>query len=123
MKCFNHQSLDAVASCKSCFRALCPNCVAPVGLSCSCRDRCEADVAALNDLFDRGRTAYQKGSAVQFQSGVFILLLGMPFLILGAVSVSGEAEGGFGYFSLLLGLVFVCWGIAQFSSARKINQK
>ena len=70
MKCYYHQTVDAVALCKSCSRALCAECISEVGLSCSCRNRCEADVATLNDLVQRGRSAYQKASANQFRSAL-----------------------------------------------------
>jgi len=90
MKCYNHPNVDAVASCKSCARGLCHECIAEVGLSCSCRGRCEADVATLNDLVERGRTAYQKASATYFRSGVFITMLGAVFELLGTVGVASS---------------------------------
>ncbi len=72
MKCFNHPNADAVGVCKSCGRALCRDCIAEVGLSCSCKGRCESIVGVMNDLVERGRTAYQKSSATQMRSRVLI---------------------------------------------------
>lgn len=123
MKCFYHPSVDAVATCKSCGRGLCRECIAEVGLSCSCRNRCEADVATLNDLVERGRTVYKKTSATYFRSGLFTLLAGVPFLVLGAVGVSSGTGGEWGYFLLVMGMVFGGWGISHFVSARRMRQK
>lgn len=53
MKCFNYSEIDAVAICKSCGRGLCPQCVMEVGPSCSGKDRCEANVASMNELIQR----------------------------------------------------------------------
>ena len=123
MKCFNHPTVDAVASCKSCCRGLCPDCIAEVGLSCSCRNRCETDVAILNELAERGRTAYQKSSANYFRSGWFTLLLGVSFLILGAIGISGDASREAVYFCLVMGVLFVGWGVSHFVSAKGIGRK
>ena len=98
MKCFNHPTVDAVGLCKSCSRALCRDCIGEVGKSFSCKDRCEADVASINDLLERGRTAYQKSSRNTFRSGP-------------------------NYFLLIMGLLFTGWGISFFAFARNLKQK
>ena len=123
MKCFYHPTVDAVATCKSCCRALCRDCIAEVGLSCSCRSRCEADVATLNELIERGRTAYQKTSATYFRSGIFVSLLGMIFVLLGAVGVSSSEHSEWSYFLLFIGIVFTGWGISHFVSAKRMSQR
>ena len=123
MKCFNHPTVDAVATCKSCCRGLCRDCIAEVGLSCSCRNRCEEDVAALDYLVERGRTVYQKTSYIHFWSGVFISLIGASLLLLGGslMATGGQPEGGI--FWLFMGIIFTGWGISSLISARKMNQK
>jgi hypothetical protein len=123
MKCFYHPTIDAVALCKSCSRALCHECIAEVGLGCSCRNRCEADVATLNDLVERGRTAYQKTSATYFRTGLFTFLLGCVFFLLGAFGATRGAGGEWGYFFLVTGALFLGWGISYFVSARRAKQK
>lgn len=123
MKCYYHPTVDAVATCKSCCRALCRDCIAEVGLSCSCRGRCEADVSTLNDLVERGRTAYQKTSANYFRSGVFVTMLGVIFLSLGVVGVTSSESSEWSYFFLFVGLIFSGWDVSHFVSARKMRQK
>jgi hypothetical protein len=123
MKCYNHPTVDAVANCKSCARGLCRECIAEVGLSCSCRSRCEADVATLNDLVERGRTAYQKTSATYFRSGIFITLLGAIFGLLGVVGVTNSERSEWSFFLLFMGIIFAAWGVSHFVSARRMSQK
>lgn len=123
MNCFYHQTVGAIALCKSCSRALCSGCIAEVGLSCSCRNRCEADVATLNDLAARGRTAYQKTSATHFRAGLFNFLIGSVFVLLGGVGVSKGTDGEWGYFFLLMGILFAGFGVSSLVSAKKWRQK
>ena len=120
MKCFNHPEADAVAICKSCNRGLCHQCMVEVGKSSSCKNRCEADVTMLNELVERGRTAYQKSSNTLFRTGLFTLLLGAVFLLIGLLM--SDASGA-KYFIIVMGLLFVGWGISYFVSARRLRQK
>ncbi|MEI8196488.1 MAG: hypothetical protein WCI73_11315 [Phycisphaerae bacterium] len=123
MKCFYHPTVDAVALCKSCGRALCRECIAEVGMSCSCRGRCEEDVGALNDMVARGRTAYQKASATYLRTGIFVTLMGMIFLILGVIGMVGTKWAAWSFFMPFLGIVFTGWGITYFVSAKRMSQK
>jgi len=97
--------------------------VAEVGLSCSCRNRCEADVALLNDLIERGRTAYQKTSATYFRSGFFTCLLGVVFLVLGIAGKASSTRSEWLVFLWITGFLFVGWGVSQLISARRFKQK
>jgi membrane-bound ClpP family serine protease len=74
-------------------------------------------------LVERGRTAYQKTSATYFRSGLFILLLGSVFLVLGVFGVSSGTGGEWGYFLLVVGLLFAGMGVSHFISARRMSQK
>jgi len=80
-------------------------------------------VATINDLVERGRTAYQKTSATYFRSGLFTALLGSLFLVLGVIGVASGTGGEWGYFLLVAGLLFAGWGVSQFISARSMRQK
>ena len=122
MKCFNHPNTDAVGLCQSCGRGLCRDCVTEVGLSCSCKGQCEAIVAAKNELVERGRTAYQKSSAMQLRSGILIVLLGGLFLFFGVASLGGE-RSTFNYFLLGAGALFATLGLSSIYSAIRLKQK
>src|ERR1041384_2547585 len=68
MKCFNHDTADAVAICKSCNKALCHACAVDVGNGLACSGACEQEVRALNDQIRRNRTASQK-TGYAYQTG------------------------------------------------------
>ena len=123
MKCFYHPTVDAVGTCKSCCRALCRDCIVEVGLSCSCRGRCETDVAILNELVERSRIACQKTSATFFNSGIFMLLLGAIFLLAGVLAAATRDRLEVAAIPFFFGLVFTAWGISSFVSAKRIAQK
>ena len=76
----------------------------------------------MNDLVERGRTAYQKSSATQMRSGVFVVLLGGLFLFFGIVSSSGE-RSTWDYFLLGVGLLFTLLGLSTVFSAIRLKQK
>ncbi|HEX3870226.1 MAG TPA: hypothetical protein VHV77_07320 [Pirellulales bacterium] len=122
MICFNHPHLDAVGICKSCGRGLCHTCMTEVGLSCCCRDRCEADVATLNDLVERGRTIYQKNSAAFYRQGISVLAMGLIVTALGAVAVV-EYDDPMSYIPLAIGIIFDGWAVSLFVTARQMMQK
>ena len=118
MKCFNHRELDALAVCKHCGRALCANCSAEVGLAVACKGRCEAEVASILDLHQRGKTAYDKAAASHSKNGVFIGLMGLGFTLFGLV---GWGNGG--GFMLPMGLLFLVSSAFSFHSAKKYRSR
>jgi len=119
VKCFNHSEVDAVGLCKSCGRGLCHECVSDVGMSISCKHRCEADVAVLNELVQRGRTVYQKTSRTYLRTGIFTLLLGAVFFLIGISSMLNSRPN---FFLMVVGGLFVGWGISYFISAKRFGQ-
>ena len=77
----------------------------------------------MNDLVERGRTAYQKSSATQMRSGVFVVLLGGLFLFFGIVSSSGE-RSTWDYFLLGVGLLFILsWQSEASRTKPLLNQR
>jgi len=123
MKCYNHSDAEAVAVCRSCGRALCRACLTEIGLSSSCKGRCESVVATMNDLVERGRTAYQKSSAIQFRNGIFIVLLGMTFLIIGIIPILKGQASDWTYVQFFIGVLFAGMGISSLISAKRFREK
>ena len=123
MKCYSHSEAEAVAVCRSCGRALCRDCVTEVGLSCSCKGRCESMVAAMNDLVERGKTAYQKTSTLQLRNGIFVILLGVVLVSLAVHRFSVGDASEWTYFFLAAGVLFAGMGIVSLISARRFRQK
>ena len=121
MKCFNHSIADAVGVCRSCGRALCRECIAEVGLSCSCKGRCETVVAAMNDLVERGTTAYRKVGLATLRQGIVIVLFGGLFLFIGIAESGGR--GYFGYFMLGVGVLCTVLGLSGIAYGVRLKQK
>src|SRR5580704_1481128 len=109
MKCYTHRSSDAIAVCRSCGRALCPDCVAEVGLSCACKNRCESDVARFNEMLARGRPRpANPASLVGYDRVIFLMVLGLAFIGFGLFF------HGPNWFFVAMGLAFSIYGISQF---------
>lgn len=53
MRCFYHQDKEAVATCKSCGKALCAECAVDLGKGVACRGRCEDDARNIIELVER----------------------------------------------------------------------
>ncbi len=122
MKCFNHEKIDAVGVCRSCGRGLCRDCIAEVGLSCSCKGECEEVVATMNDLVERGRTAYQKTSAAQSRFGIVFGLMGVvPLALAGACFADAQSELGYVFVAVSVPLLVL--GALMIYSARRLREK
>lgn len=75
VKCFNHDAIDAVATCKNCSRALCRECAVDVGNGIACRNLCEQQVKALNAILKRGQNALRRSAWSMYGLAVFLLLI------------------------------------------------
>lgn len=122
MKCFTHEQIDALAVCRSCGRGLCRDCIAEVGLSCSCKGGCEEVVATMNDLVERGRTHYQKISGMLLRLGI----------IFGMIAVAGLGSAAYlfvidqsdlGFFSLVPALTLLILSLTTISLAYRLRKK
>ena len=123
MKCYNHSNLEAVAVCRYCGRAICHDCTAEVGLTCSCKGRCESMVAIMNDLVDSGKSVYRNTSNLQLGYGIFILLLCVVFLAPAIYRIVKGDTSEWIYFLLACGLIFGGMGIASLVSARRFRKQ
>lgn len=119
MKCFYHSDRDAVAVCKSCGRGICPECLADVPPGVACRNRCETEVAALNLLIRRNRTAYQKAGASWRRNAIGMLLAGLLFGGLGLLLLVFKGDSG-AIFMMPLGALFLLWSFFSYRSGKQI---
>jgi hypothetical protein len=121
MKCFYHPERDAVALCKSCNRALCRECSADVPPGVACRGRCEADVAAVNLVIQRSKTAYQKTGAAYRRNAIATLIAGLLFLGFGILPVVVSQSYG-AIFLAPLGGLFLLWSLFSYRSGKQISE-
>ncbi len=122
MKCFTHRNSDAIAVCRSCGRALCPDCVSEVGLSCACKNRCEPDVYRFYDFMAQGRRgpAYRviPASLVGYDRVIFLMAMGLGFVGFGLYYFKGRGPN---WFTVVLGAAFFLFGVSQFFVTRKFR--
>lgn len=120
MKCFYHLDRDAVAICKSCSRGICQDCCADVPPGVACKGRCEEEVASLNVLMQRSKTAYQKAGAAYNRNAIAILIMGLLFTCFGILPVLVSNNYG-AIFMVPMGLVFLLWSFFSYRSGKQIS--
>lgn len=120
MKCYYHHERDAVGSCKSCQRGLCPECAVDLTQGLACRARCEEDVAGLIRLIqDNLRLAPTSASLMQglrrgsVNAAVFQMIFGALFLAWGLYDEMT--------FIIALGAAFFLFGLVSLARALRIT--
>jgi hypothetical protein len=86
MNCYTHQSVSAIGLCKTCFRALCPECAVDVGNGLACRGECEQKVRELNQMWERSAKIYGIGQHKTWIPSTGVLLWGLMALAMWGVS-------------------------------------
>jgi len=111
MKCFYHQTLDAIGTCKCCAKGLCANCAADIddwGLAC--REKHEAAVRKLNSLIQRNIKAQTLAGPSRRWTTLFYFLLGGIFMSV-AIAPYRHHDIGFASFFVGTGIVFIGYGV------------
>ena len=90
MHCFYHQDKEAVGSCKSCGKGLCPDCAADVGKGLACRGHCEEDVRAVVALIERNIKLSPQTARI--------------------LESSRKVRSSAATFNLAAGAIFIAWG-------------
>ena len=120
MRCFYHGDVEAVAICKSCGHAVCHDCCADVGTSAACRNRCEPDVQAINDIIQRNRTVYQKLSAVYFWISIIFFAIGLLGIGGGLLTLRTTEPD---YSGVVFGVCLALLGLVLFVFSRRFRAK
>ena len=94
MKCFNHADRDAVGVCKSCYRALCHECLVASPQGVVCKDENCGRVAKLCDRAVAGNIALLSTfKNERKQLGVINVIMGVMLIVIGLVA-SGFSFAG-----------------------------
>jgi hypothetical protein len=111
MNCFNHTESAASGICKSCGRALCKECMVDVGGSISCSGECEERVKILNEMIESNSqiltTTSNRGVK---SSALFSVIMGIVFLSFGIWKFSSN-DLFLPMFLSVLGIAFLVRGI------------
>ena len=89
MKCFNHHEKDAVAVCRHCGKALCPDCTVESEHGVSCSGRCERHMGDFNELLNRA----EKDAQGYRSLGILLIVASimMAILTMGLPGFLGES--------------------------------
>ena len=74
-------------------------------------------------LVERGRTAYQKSSTLQFRNGIFIILLGVCLLVVAGLALAKGQASEWTVYLLVSGVLFAGMGISSLVSAKRFREK
>ena len=81
MKCYYHPTVDAVAICKNCGKALCPESAVDMGYGVACKDSCEAEVEAMIKVFQQSKKSFENYSQSYAQISRWMALMGIGLII------------------------------------------
>lgn len=118
MKCFYHNDRDAVALCKSCSRALCPDCLSETGFSIACKNRCEDRVRQIDGVVSRSIATVQNTKVFSFRGFLFLFLAGLTFLVFGILNLS---DIKFSVFLFVLGSIFIMSAVFTILNSRRLS--
>jgi hypothetical protein len=124
MRCFYHHDREAVGSCKSCGKGLCPECAVDLTKGLACRGRCEADTRALIQLIDNN-LQMQPTAARLIKTGDRLRLVGaLFFLAVGAVFfLYGWRTEREIHFVTTLGICFLIYGLLLLLWSRRTTPR
>lgn len=124
MKCFYHQNRDAIGTCKSCNKGLCPECAVDLGKGLACHKLCEDDVKAVIGLIEQNIKLSPKaarlmnaGRHARTGSAIFNLVMGAIFILWGMTEPARFT------FLIILGVCFFAFGAFSFFQSRQIERQ
>ena len=91
MRCFYHHDREAVGTCKSCGKGVCPECAVDLGKGLACRGHCEEDARAVIELIERN--------------------IKLSATIAGRLQGNQRVLSSASIFNLVTGGVMLAWGI------------
>ncbi len=117
MICYNHKNKQAVAICKNCFKAICEQCAIPDDNGFACSEKCHQEIISYNMMMEKSKAVYGLKPGRIPVNTILPLILGIPFVILGAISLIGREY--IGCLPLSAGLVFIAYGIASYVNMKR----
>lgn len=115
MRCFEHDTVEAVAVCKHCGRALCRTCVVESEEGVSCAGRCADQLEGEHVLMKRSRKALGQAGRAHLSNALFMGVIGLAFFGYGFALGMSFLHG--------VGVIFVAWAAITFTVGRKMKQE
>jgi hypothetical protein len=83
MRCFNHPDVDAVATCKHCFKGVCKECVVDSGCGLACSLPCQDEIRSLYAMMNRSKKMYPLAARNQSRNAIWLVLTAAVFIASG----------------------------------------
>lgn len=80
MKCYQHHNHDAIGICKTCGKALCPDCAVDQKFALTCKGACEEQAKSYFKINENARNTYSSQRRFWFLMPVFFFFLGIIFM-------------------------------------------
>jgi hypothetical protein len=124
MKCFYHQDRDAVGSCKSCGKGLCPECAVDLGKGLACRNRCEDDAKAVIALIEQNiKITARTAGLVDFNKRARAAAYSFYFIMGSIFAGWGLTDPGRLVFLIILGACFNAYGVFLFVQSKGVERQ
>ena len=117
MHCFYHDPVEAVAICKNCNRGVCRECAVELVNGIACKNRCEAEVEAVNQIIERSKTSYQKTSSAFSRNAIVYLMFAVVFGFWALIRSGGSP--GLVWTMLAIAIVFLIASLFSYSTSRR----
>ncbi|QFT21285.1 hypothetical protein FIV02_06790 [Pseudomonas sp. THAF187a] len=119
MQCHNHE-IQAVATCKNCYKAICRDCLSLVNGICACKNSCEQAVTDLEEYLSLSKQSIKKISNTYKNGAIFNFICGLVFLIIGIAPVITGSNYGVTIFAVL-GLAFFYGSYASYKGGKRLE--
>ena len=123
MECFSHPSVQAVAICKTCCRAVCHHCAKDLHFAVVCCDTCAQEASEVNSMTQKSKKLVGIGANSPTMPGgvVVYTLFTLFFLGWGAVATYRTHQPDYPSFGI--GTLFMVVTIFMYFRAKKTGLK
>ena len=121
MECFTHASAPAVATCKTCARAICRDCARDLDFAVVCGDACAAEATDLQEMNRRAKQVYGIGSAKRRLPLAPLMWAAFAILFGGFGVYEYLSRGRLEWFLLLFGLLSAILAIITYRRAKDLG--
>ena len=117
MRCFNHPEVEAVATCKHCYKGICRECVLDSGCGLACSPPCKDEIRSLYAMISRSKKMYPIAARTQSRNGIWFVLTAAIFI---ASGLWIKADVPFMAFLIGMGVLMLLAGAFSFLNSRRI---
>ena len=117
MRCFTHQAVDAVGSCKNCGKGLCSTCAKDLQFALSCHGPCESELVAIRAQVLRSRALLDSQKRFRLIGPIFFALMGAVFI------GTDLSSGHFSWLTTAFGTLCIMFAAAMYLAGRRWTKK